>query len=134
VRGGSASAGPSDQASACRIGQQDGWRYQRTDLLTVIANLPKTEAETAGLFGGLCGMVQSMVGGHHATSSAAPPPNAAAAPAAGVSADSYCDLVTASQQEKIGETAEAKRIMGLEHQKQVAAVMGRKAHPRANVW
>lgn len=95
----------------------------RTDLLALVARLPKTSAELAGNSGGLYGMLQSLTGAvHHPTAPGALPPVAAKAPP-GVSANSFRDLVVASEQSKIDEAAEAKRVIGLERDKQVQAVL-----------
>jgi CBS domain-containing protein len=96
----------------------------RTDLLSLIAHLPATAAEAAGTTGGLYGMLQSLAGGaHHSV-----PPDAALSPAAakaisGISASSFRDLVTASDQAKIDEAAEAKHVMGLERERQIKAIL-----------
>ncbi len=96
----------------------------RTDLLSLVARLPKTAAEAAGTSGGLYGMLQSLAGGKpHAP---APDPQAspiAARTVPGISAGGFRDLVTASEQARIDEAAETKRVMGLERKKQVAAVL-----------
>jgi CBS domain-containing protein len=96
----------------------------RTDVLNLVAHLPKTASEAAGTTGGLYGMLQSLTGGaHHAA--AADPRSAPVAgkTSAGFSASGFRDLVTASDQAKIDETAEAKRVMGLERDKQIKAIL-----------
>jgi CBS domain-containing protein len=96
----------------------------RTDLLNLVAHLPKTAAEQDGLSGGLYGMLQSLAGGtHHAAASDAPASTVATKPAAGISAGSFRDLVTASDHAKIDEAAETKRVTGLERAKQIEAVL-----------
>jgi CBS domain-containing protein len=96
----------------------------RTDLLSLIAHLPATAAEAAGSTGGLYGMLQSLAGG--ARHPAAPDPSApsvAAQPIPGISAGGFRDLVTASEQAKVDEAAEAKHVMGLERDKQIKTVL-----------
>jgi hypothetical protein len=96
----------------------------RTDLLGVVAGLPKTAAEAAGSSGGLYGLVQSLVGGErHAAGPVVKPPPAAAEPAPGISASSLRDRVIASEQGKTEEAAEATRILGLEREKQVKTIL-----------
>ena len=96
----------------------------RTDLLTLVANLPRTAAEIAGASGGLYGMLQSMTGGaNHSSAPIAQSSAVVAEPAAGISAGNFRDLVIASEQEKVNEASEAKRVMSLERQKQVKAVL-----------
>ena len=105
----------------------------RTDLLTLVARLPKTAAETAGTSGGLFGMLHSLTGAvRHA-----PPANAvsspeAAKPTADISAGSFRNLVIASEQAKIDEAAAAKHVMGLEREQQVEAVLER--HLTNETW
>ena len=93
----------------------------RTDLLSLVATLPNTAAEAAGLSGGLYGMLQSLAGGAHHPSTEVPA--VAAEAAGGISAGSFRDLVIASEQEKVDEAAEAKRVVNLERQRQVKAVL-----------
>ena len=96
----------------------------RTDLLNLVAHLPKTAAEAAGSSGGLYGMLQSLTGGtHHATApdELASPVAANATPA--ISAGGFRDLVIASEQAKIDEAAETKHVMDLERGKRVKAVL-----------
>ena len=96
----------------------------RTDLLSLVSHLPKTAAEAAGTSGGLYGMLQSLAGGKpraNATDVQTSPIAARTVPS--ISAGGFRDLVTASEQAKIDEAAEAKRVMGLERKKQVAAVL-----------
>ena len=96
----------------------------RSDLLTFVANLPKTAAETAGPSGGLYGMLQAMAGGPpHSPASGALSPAVAAEPSSGISAGNFRDLVNASEQEKVDEATEAKRARSLERQKQVEAIL-----------
>ncbi len=100
----------------------------RTDLLTLIATLPKTASEAAGTSGGLYGMLQSLAGGayHPGTPVPAAPPTAAPAtglPATGLSAGRFRDLVVASEQHKADEETEARRVRGVERQRQVSAVL-----------
>jgi CBS domain-containing protein len=96
----------------------------RADLLNLVAHLPKTAAEEDGASGGLYGMLQSLTGGiHHATAADAPPAKLAATPAAGLSAEDFRNLVTASDQAKIDEAAEVKRVACLERDKQIEAVL-----------
>ncbi len=96
----------------------------RTDLLSLIAHLPKTAAEAAGTSGGLYGLLQSLAGGTpHASAPVAEAANLAAKATPGISAGSFRDLVIASEQQKIDEAAEAKRAMSVERQRQVKAVL-----------
>ncbi len=99
----------------------------RTDLLTLVAQLPKTVAEAEGPSGGLYGMLQSFVGGgHHPSAPAAPSSPVAAEATASISAGGFRDLVIASEQEKVDEAAQTKRVMGLERQQQVKAILERR--------
>jgi CBS domain-containing protein len=96
----------------------------RTDLLALIATLPKTASEAAGVSGGLYGMLQSMTGGgQHASDTAARSAPAAPIPASDISAGSFRDLVIASDQAKVDEASEAKRVQGLERMKQIKAIL-----------
>ena len=96
----------------------------RTDFLGLVARLPKTAAEAAGVSGGLYGLVQSLVGGtHHAAVPDVPASPVAAKATPGISADGFRGLVTASEQAKIDDATEAKRVMGVERAKQVKAVL-----------
>ena len=96
----------------------------RADLLTLIADLPKTAAEAAGPSGGLYGILQSLVGGAgHPSTPTAPPPRVVAEPTASISAGAFLDLVNASKQGKIDEASEATRVRGLERQRQVETVL-----------
>ena len=93
----------------------------RSDLLNLVAHLPKTAAEEAGSSGGFYGMLKSLTGTvHHAAAPAAP---VVAKPAGGISAGGFRDLVIASDQAKIDEAAETKRVTGLEREKLVQAVL-----------
>ena len=99
----------------------------RTDLLNLVARLPKTAAEVAGTTGGLYGMLQSLAGGTHHAAIPEPPETAAASkPMPGISADGFRDLVSASEQAKIDKAAEARHVMGVEREKQVKAVLGQR--------
>ena len=96
----------------------------RPDLLDLVARLPKTEAEAARTSGGLYGMLQSLAGGtHHAAVPDTPERPVASKPTPGLSADGFRDLVTASEQAKVDQAAEAKRVTGIEREKQVQAVL-----------
>jgi CBS domain-containing protein len=95
----------------------------RTDLLSLVARLPKTAAEAAGTTGGLYGMLQSLAGGTPPAAAGPQEPSDAATATPGLSAGGFRDLVTASDQAKIEEAAELKRAMGVERSKQVAAVL-----------
>ena len=96
----------------------------RTDLLNLVAHLPKTTAEQDGSSGGLYGMLQSLAGGsHHAATPDAAAARVATKPAPGISAGSFRDLVIASDHAKFDEAAETKRVAGLKREKQIAAVL-----------
>jgi CBS domain-containing protein len=96
----------------------------RTDLLNLVAHLPKTAAEVAGTTGGLYGLLQSLTGGaHHAPPGDAPASSVVAKPDPGISAGGFRDMVNASEQAKVDDAAEAKRVTGLAREKQVQAVL-----------
>lgn len=95
----------------------------RADLLSIVSHLPNAAGEGASTSGGLYGLLQSLAGGpQHAA------PNLKAGPADAkttedMSADGFRSLVTASQQAKLDDDAEAKRLLGIEGEKQVKAVL-----------
>jgi CBS domain-containing protein len=97
----------------------------QADLLDLVEHLPQTASEKAGVTGGLYGLVQSLVGGgSHA--SGLPPPEAsapAAVAAPDISAESFRNLVTASQQQVSDEAAKLKDVASLERKRQVKAVL-----------
>jgi CBS domain-containing protein len=96
----------------------------RTDLLGLVAHLPKTAAEVAGTTGRLYGMIQAFAGVTLQPSAAAGPPSSIAAKSTpSISAGGFRDLVLAAEQEKIDEAAEVKRVVGLEQQKQIKAIL-----------
>ncbi len=96
----------------------------RADLLDLVARLPKTAAEASRTSGGLYGMLQSLGGGtHHAAVPDTPERPVASKPTSGISADGFRDLVTASEQAKFDQAAEAKRVTAIERERQVKAVL-----------